>query len=206
MNKKSIVWIVVGVVVVLIIAVAVFGHRGSSQNQPAAAQAPTNQTPAAGTSAAAPSSAPSAYTSSADAFSVQFPGTPTVTNLTYNSPTAGAVPLTEYKVASDESVNAYYGVYVYHYPAGYQFASDYLTTALTSFRDVINAKYPGATITSKTQTQFLGGTALSATITLPIGTEYALFTVKGLDAYIISSYGVSQSEYAAFLNSFAFAQ
>lgn len=194
MNKKSIIWIIVGiVVVVVVIAVVAMGqHGGSSNNQQAATTQP-------------PSSA-SAYTSAADAFSVQFPGTPTITNLTYNSPTAGAVPLTEYKVASNESVNAYYGVYVYHYPANYQFSSVYLTTALTSFDDAINAKYPGTTITSKTSTQFLGGDALSATMTLPAGTEYALFTVKGQNAYIVSSYGVSQSEFTAFLNSFAFTQ
>lgn len=213
MNKKSIVWIVIVVVVVIIIAVVALWHPASSQNQQAATQAPT-QAPAAGTPpAAAPSSAPaaapspSAYVSTADAFSAQFPGgSPTVTNLTYNSPTAGTVPLTEYKVASDESVNAYYGVYVYHYPASYKFASDYLTTALTSFDAAINAKYPGTTVTSKTQTQFLGGNALSATMTLTAGTEYALFTTHGQNAYIIASYGVSQSEYSAFLNSFAFTQ
>lgn len=201
MNKKSITWIAVGVVIVIIIVFVVLGHGGSSQNQQAATQAPT-QTPVAETGTP---SAPSAYTSAVDAFSVRFPGgTPTVTNLTYSSPTAGTVPLTEYKVTSGESVNAYYGVYVYHYPAGYQFASDYLTTALTSFTDAINAKYPGTTIASKTQTQFLGDNALSATIAIPGGTEYALFTVKGQNAYIISSYGVSQSEYSAFLNSFSF--
>lgn len=209
MNKKSIVWTVVGIVVVIVIAVVVLAHSGSSQNQPATAPTPQTptQTPPTGTApAAAPSSTASAYASSADAFSVDFPGTPTVTNLTYNSPTAGAVPLTEYKVASDESVNAYYGVYVYHYPAGYKFSSSYLTTALTSFDDAINAKYPGTTIASKIPTQFLGNDALSATLTLADGTEYALFTIKGQNAYIISSYGVSQSEYTAFLNSFTFTQ
>jgi len=193
---------VVGVVVVIIIAVVALGHSASSQHQQAAVQAPAAATP----TAAAPSSTPPAYASPADAFSVQFPGTPTITNLTYNSPTAGPVPLTEYKVASDESVNAYYGVYVYHYPTEYQFANDYLMAALTSFDADINAKYPGTTIASKTQTSFLGDNALSGVITLPAGTEYALFTVKGQDAYIISSYGVSQSEYSTFLNSFAFTQ
>lgn len=196
MNKKSIVWLVVGIVavVMIVIALVTLGHSGSSPSQQAASQSPAANTP----------SGPSAYTSTADAFSVQFPGTPAVTNLTYNSPTAGTIPLTEYKVASSESVNAYYGVYVYHYPASYQFGSDYLTAALNSFDAAINAKYPGTTIASQTPTQFLGNNALSATMTLPVGTEYALFTTKGQNAYIISSYGVSQSEYAAFLDSFTF--
>lgn len=201
MNKKSIVWMVVGIVIAIIIAVVLLMRGGSSQNQGTTTQTQTQ----AATATAAPSTPPP-YTSTTDAFSVQFPGTetPTVTNLTYHSPTAGMVPFTEYKVASNESVNAYYGVYVYHYPAGYRFASDYLTVALASFDDAIDAQYPGTTIAKKTQTQFLGGNALSATITLPFGTEYALFTVKGQNAYIVSSYGVSQSEYNTFLNSFAF--
>lgn len=204
MNKKLIAWTVAGIVVVIIIAVLALGHGASPQNQQAVT---TNQIPAATTTFTATSSAASVYTSTADAFSAQFPGgTPIATTLTYDSPTAGTIPLIEYKMASADSVNAYYGVYVYHYPANYKFASDYLSGALTSFDDDINAKYPGTTITSKMQTQFLGSDALSATMTLPDGTEYALVTTHGQNAYIIASYGVLQSEYNAFLNSFSFTQ
>ena len=52
-------------------------------------------------------------------------------------------------------------IIVFHYPATYQFPSNYLTGALQMFGMIINAKYPGTTVAAQPQSQFLGGTAIS---------------------------------------------
>lgn len=207
-NKRS---IVIGVVIILVLVVVtaiVFwgGHA---------------TTPTAGTNTPAPTpaaipTATASYTSAKeDGFAVNFPATPQVTTTMFNSLTAGSFPLTEYKTASASgSKGAYYAVFVYHYPASYHFPDNYLAGALQVFGMAVNSRFPGTTIAQQTPTQFLGNPALSAVITVPIpaglgkGTtptsDYLLITTKGQNTYIVSTYGLSQDDYDAFIGSFSF--
>jgi len=203
MNKKTILIIIVVVVIVVAVAAIVVlgGHHGepaqttengSGQNQP------TQQ-------------APALYTSSADGFSVGLPGTPTIASKTVKSPTAGTISETDYTfVSSAAGKGILYMIVVFHYPATYQFSSNYLTGALQMFTAVINGKYPGTTVAAQPQSQFLGGPAISGSVTVPfMGTPTAgnvLITTKNHNSYVVSAYGLSQNDYNAFLNSFTFTQ
>jgi VCBS repeat-containing protein len=209
MNKKIIISIVVVVVVVLIgWAILAAGNHG---NVP---QAQTQAQPAqAGTNNPAPAGQPvvGSYTSSADGFSVNFTETPQVTKTTFTSPTAGTIPLTKYVVTSGSGASEqYYAIDVYHYPQTYQFPSGYLTGALGIFAIAVNAKYPGAKLTSSQTTQLLGNPAIQGTFTVTTSgqqsQDYVTITTKGQNTYGIGTYGVSQSDYNAFVNSFMFAQ
>jgi uncharacterized protein YxeA len=205
MNKKVIA-IVVVIVVVILIAWAIFAtmnHGGGAQTQSQPAQAGSN-----GQSAAVPANL---YTSSVDGFSVNFSGTPQVTKTTFNSPTAGSIPVTKYMAESGSgSSTKYYAVDVYHYPQSYQFPSGYLTGAMDIYAMAASAKYPGAKLTSSQSTQFLGSAAMAGTITITIDGQqsenYVLITTKGQNTYGIGTYGMDQSDYNAFVNSFTFTQ
>ena len=103
-----------------------------------------------------------------------------------------------------------YMIVVFHYPATYQFSSNYLSGALQMFGTIINTKYPGTTVTAQPQSQFLGTTAITASVVVPfMGTPTpgnVLITTHNHDTYVVSAYGLSQSDYAAFQNSFMFTQ
>jgi hypothetical protein len=153
------------------------------------------------------------YVSAKDSFSINFTGAPIVTATTFNSPTAGPIPMTTYKETfSKSNGTGYYAVYVYHYPASYQFVNDYLNGALNTFTSAVKINYPGAQITNQNTIQFQGQSALSALINIPITRsgkttntgDYLIVTTKGQDAYIISTYDMVQSNFTAFSNSFAF--
>jgi len=199
MNKK-IITIVVVIVVVILIAWAIFAtmnHGGGVQTQMQPAQSAATST--------------SLYMSSADGFSVNFSGNPQVTTTTFNSPTAGSIPVTKYIMASGSGLNTkYYSVDVYHYPQSYRFPSGYLTGAMDVYAMAVKAKYPGAKLTSSQSTQFLGSAAMAGTITVTIDGQpsenYVLITTKGQNTYGIGTYGMDQSDYHAFVNSFTFAQ
>lgn len=196
-NKRMIVIVAVIVLVIaaIIITVVAFGNHAAAPTQNSATTGATT-TPSA------------SYTSPSDNFAVNFPGSPVVTNTTFDSPTAGTIPMTEYKKsASGGTANAYDAIFVYHYPASYTFTSDYLTGALTEFSAAVSAKYPGAMIMNQAATQFLGASALSATIMIPNGDDtYLLITTKGQSSYIVATYGLSQSDFNSFVGSFAFTQ
>lgn len=209
MNKKIVVSIVV-IIVVVLIGWAIF----AASNHSAATQPSSQSQPAqAGTNNPAPAAQPVAgsYTSSADGFSVNFAGPPQVTKTTFTSPTAGAIPLTKYVVTSGSGASEqYYAIDVYHYPASYQFPSGYLTGALDIFAMAVSAKYPGAKLTSSQTTQLLGNPAIQGTFTVTTSgkqsQDYVTITTKGRNTYGIGTYGISQSDYNAFVNSFMFAQ
>ncbi|HEY5220527.1 MAG TPA: hypothetical protein VIJ29_00035 [Candidatus Paceibacterota bacterium] len=193
-SKRTIVIVVVVVLIVaVIIAVVAFGNH---------AAAPTTQSQPAATTPGA------SYTSPSDKFAVNFPGTPDVTNTTFDSPSAGTIPMTEYKEsASGGTANAYDFVFTYHYPASYTFPATYLSGALTEFAASVSAKYPGATIIRQGPTQFLGAPAISADIEIPDGGDtYLLVITKGQNGYIIGTYGLPQSDYLSFVGSFVFNQ
>jgi len=175
----------------------------------------TNQSsPASGgeTTVAAPTPS-SAFTSATDGFTINFPGQPAISQSSFISPTAGAIPETEYRAKyTGGSENAYYTVYVYHYPNNYQFQSSYLATALQNFYGVVKADYPGSTMGSPNSSSLLGGAALSALITIPLKTgsstvntpDYVIMTTKNQEAFIISTYGIPVSDYNAFVSSFQY--
>ena len=209
MNKKNTIIIVVIVVVVLIVgAIFAFGNHGSApQAQPQAAQAG----PSVPAQSGQPASVPAAglYTSSEDGFSVNFSGTPLVEKTTFNSPTAGSIPLTKYIAQSRSGSSAkYYVLYVYHYPQSYQFPNGYLAGAMQLFAAAVNMEYPGTKLVSQTPTQFLGISAMTGELTVPIGgiqtSGYLLITTKGQNTYGMGTYGASQGDYNAFANSFTF--
>lgn len=216
MNKKTM--IIVAVVVVVVLAVVAFfamGNHGTSAPQ---AQSPSQQQPAqTGTNNQAQPMQPAAaapagsYTSSADGFSADFQGTPDVTKSTFNSLTAGSIPLTKYIAQSGSGSSAkYYVLNVYHYPQSYQFPGNYLTGALQLFAIAVAAKYPGAKLTSQTPTQFQGNAAMAGVLSVPIGgvqtTGYVLITVRGQNTYGMGTYNASEDDYNTFVNSFAFTQ
>ena len=199
-NWKSKGWIAaIVVIVVIVIIIAIVATENHAAQSPAA-QNGTSQTPPRGS-----------YTSSADGFSVNLPGTPRITTTTFNSMTAGSLPLTTYTAAaSGTSTTAYYAVMVYHYPASYRFPDNYLMGAVQVFGMAVNAKHPGTAIASQTPTQIQGSQALSALVTVPIGKvttdDYVVITTKGQDTYILDTYGLSQNDYNSFVGSFSFTQ
>lgn len=204
MSKKTL-WIIILVVIVVIIACVVM-----ARNHGTPAQSATENT--SGQSQQSPTaSSQAAYTSAADGFSAALPGTPTIESKTLNSPTAGSISETSYtSVSSANGKGILYMIIVFHYPASYKFSSNYLTGALQMFGTIINAKYPGTKVVAEPQSQFLGSSAISASVTVPfMGTPTpgnVLITTKGHNTYVVSAYGLSQSDYTTFLNSFTFAQ
>ena len=200
-SKKSTVTIIIGVIVVIVI-VAIVALVFGGNHGPAGG----------GTSATAPSSgAPALYASSADGFSIGFPGTPQVTQTSFASPTAGSIAMTEYKEGSSHgSIGAYYAVYVVHYPAGYQFSNAYLNGALKEYVKIVNSEHSGAALANQTSTQVAGHAAVSALVTVPIvgftTDNYVAVTANGSNAYIVSTYGMGQSDFNSFVSSLTFAQ
>jgi hypothetical protein len=214
MNKKA-VWILVAVVVVIaviIVIVVVGGNHGASapvtQNGNGATQ------PGQNGQQQAPVNMPGTgvlFAATANGFSVNFPGAPTVASKSFKSPSAGSISETDYTyISSANGKGVLYMIMVLHYPATYKFPSNYLTGALQMFSTIINAKYPGTTVSAQPQSQFLGGPAISAAVTVPfMGTPTpgnVLITTKNQNTYVVSAYGLSQSDYTAFLNSFTFTQ
>lgn len=198
MNKKA-VWIIVAVVVVVVVIVVVVLAGGNHGAPAPVAQTGQQQAPAA------------PYVSTADGFSVNLPGAPTATSKSYKSPSVGSITETEYTyVSSANGKGVLYMIMVLHYPTTYQFPKNYLVDALQMFSTIINAKYPGTTVSAQPQSQFLGGSAISAAVTVPfMGTPTpgnVLITTKNKNTYVVSAYGLSQSDYTAFLNSFTFTQ
>jgi hypothetical protein len=197
-NKNAvIITVVVVIIIVIVVAIFAFGNHAS----PAAANAPASN---AGGAAAQTASTPT-YISSADGFSAGFSGTPAITDTTFDSPTAGSIPMTQYKEAASGSAGAYDGVFVDHYPASYTFTSDYLTGALTEFTASVNEKYPGSKLMSQAATQFEGMPAITGVVTVPAGgataDDYVLITTKGRNAYIVTAYGTGQNSFNTFLAS-----
>ena len=201
--ENKLTWILVAVVVVVVVMIAVLvagGNHGAAQPGQNGQQQNGQQQ-----AAAAP------YTSAADGFSVNLPGAPTVASKTVKSPSAGSISETDYTyISSANGKGVVYMIIVFHYPAAYKFPSNYLTGALQMFTTVINAKYPGTTVNPQPQSQFLGGSAITATVMVSfMGTPTpgnVLITTKNQSTYVVSAYGLSQSDYAAFLNSFTFTQ
>jgi hypothetical protein len=208
MNKNTIIAVVV-VAVVLIAAFFMLGSHGASQTpQPQSAQtgATTQTQPGQPTPASA-----SLYTSSDGGFSVNLPGTPQANTKTITSPSAGSISETDYTfVSSANGKGVLYMIVVFHYPATYQFSSNYLTGALQMFGTIINSKYPGTKVTAEPQSQFLGNAAISASVVVPFmgapTSGNVLITTHNHNTYVVSAYGLSQSDYTAFQNSFTFTQ
>jgi hypothetical protein len=156
------------------------------------------------------------YEDSSNGFSIDFPTTPNIITSTYQSPTAGSVPIKEYRQQySSGNEYAYYTVFVYNYPASYQFPADFLDGALQNFTKVIASSFAGTSVSSKQSTELLGQPALAALITVPIKlsttstskvntSEELVMTTKNQNLYIISSYGMSSNDYSDFINSFKF--
>ena len=210
MDKKTIVTIVVIAVVVVIIAVFALMNHGTPQTQSPSQSA---QTGANGqTQTGQPAPVPTGpYTSPDDGFSVNLPGTPEVNTKTIKSPSAGSISETDYTfVSSTNGKGILYMIVVFHYPATYQFSSNYLTGALQMYNTIINAKYPGTKLTPQPQSQFLGNSAISASVVVPfMGTPTpgnVLITTKNHNTYVVSAYGLSQGDYTAFQDSFMFTQ
>jgi hypothetical protein len=215
MSKKTLVTIIVIVIVVAIVAVvavvAVGNHGAPAQQAAQSNNVQTQQPQQNGQQPSVAQSPAAPYTSTQDGFSVNFPGTPDVNTKTVKSLTAGSISTTEYTyVSSANGKGILYMIVVFHYPATYQFSSNYLTGALQIFDTLINAKYPGTKVVSQGQSQFLGGAAISGSVTVQfMGTPTSgnvLITTKNHNTYVVSAYGLSQSDYNAFLNSFAFTQ
>jgi hypothetical protein len=227
MNKKNII-IFVLIAIVLILVVVMLVNNGSapkSQQLPPQAvlnnQAPTQapvapsnqaqptQTPQPTQPPAAPTQAPSsAYASSADGFSVKFPGIPQVSKIAYKSLSAGSIPLTKYIVESGSGASAkYYMIYVYHYPKDYKFSATYLADSLRLFAAAMAVKYPGTKLVSQAPSEFQGGSAISGVLSGPDQEPgQLLITVKNQNTYAIGAYGANQEAFKAFENSFAFTQ
>ena len=209
MNKNTVIAVVV-VVIVLIVTFFVWMNHGVSQPQPqtqsAQVGASVQTQPGQPVSASA-----SLYTSSDDGFSVNLPGTPEVNTKTIKSPSAGSISETDYTlVSSANGKGALYMIVVFHYPAAYQFSSNYLIGALQMFGTIINTKYPGTKVTAEPQSQFLGNAAISASVVVPFMETptpgNVLITTHNHNTYVVSAYGLSQSDYTAFQNSFTFTQ
>ena len=201
MNKNTIITIVVIVVIVVIAAaVLLMGNHGTPAQQAAVNNPAGQQAPA-----------PTPYAASADGFSVTFPSAPQVTSSIFQSPSAGSMPLTKYEEISMNGISpAYYAVYVYHYPATYKFPANYLSGAVQVFAKAVNEKYPGARLANETSSQLSGNPAMMGIINLPAATggakAYATVSVKNGNTYFVGSYGVPQSDYTTFVNSFSFTQ
>ena len=127
------------------------------------------------------------------------------------------IPITEYKEQfAKDSELAYYQVSVYHYPTTYQFPDGILSTALQVVMMVANARYPGSKIDNQSSTTLQGNPALAALVTVPMNVDsknptvkvptgdYLLITTKNHNVYVIIAYGMVQSNYDAFVNSFKF--
>ena len=153
------------------------------------------------------------YTSTADNFTINFPNAPKISKSIFPSSSARAIPVTRYRqVFSSGGQDAYYTLDVYHYPITYKFSSDYLGTALINFVKLVNIEFPGTTIISQQSTQFLGQSAVTASLLVPLkinGTIVntggsLLITVNGQNTYGLGTYGMSQDNYNAFISSFKF--
>ena len=212
MSKKTLITIIVIVVVIVaVVAVVAVGNHGAPAQQTAQNNSGQAQQPQQNSQQPSATPSPAVYASATDGFSVNLPGTPNVESKTVKSLTAGSISTTEYTyVSSANGKGILYMIVVFHYPATYQFSSNYLTGALQIFDTLINAKYPGTKVISQGQSQFLGGAAISGSVTVPfMGTPTSgnvLITTKNHNTYVVSAYGLSQSDYSAFLNSFAFTQ
>jgi hypothetical protein len=223
MNKKSLwMWVGIAVVVVIIIIVVAMGNKGTPAATPSTASTgsiPSTNLPFVTTNAPAPTVP---YTAATDGFSIDFAGTPQVMSSTFHSPTAGYVPLTEYRDdvsaanagAGANTENAYYTVYVYHYPDAYEFAADYLNTALQTYTAAVAKNFPGSQLVAQQSGQFLGQNAITGIVNVPlqIGAgspsntpDYVLITLNGHDVYIVSTYGIDSNTFTAFINSFQLA-
>jgi hypothetical protein len=204
------------VLFVLPIAIVLAAACNSSQKPAAKPTASTSTSQAVSQLSTISAPAPTtAYTSAKDGFSINFPGTPTVSNSYLQSPAAGPILQTEYREQySNNGQYAFYTVYVFHYPQSYQFSSDYLSSALQIFNGIVSMGFPGSAITSQQNTQLLGNPALTAQLTIPykakgsstaVNTgDYVLITTNGHNAYVVSAYGMVQSNYTAFVNSLKF--
>jgi hypothetical protein len=198
------------------------GSQSQQNSQPQAAQQPPVQASpkaSAGQFKTIDVPAPAAaYSSTVDGFTVNFPSVPKITKSTAPSPTAGPIPVTEYrKLFSSGSEYAFYTVSVYHYPSTFKLTSDYLSTGLQTFTKILTDLFPGTEIASQQSAKFLGNPSLTGTLSVPVKLtsgstattdtgDYFTATIKGQNIYIISAYGMDQSNYNAFLNSFKFAQ
>jgi hypothetical protein len=204
-NKNTIIGVVVVVLLIVIVAVVVLMGNHDTPVQSGNTNSQTTQ-PVNGQQTAP---ATASYTATADGFSVNFPGTPNVESNAINSPTAGSISETDYTfVSSANGKGILYMIIVFHYPTTYQFSSNYLTGALQMFNTVINTRYPGTKVSAEPASQFLGSSAISASVTVPfMGTPTpgnVLITTKNHNTYIVSAYGLSQDDYNTFLNSFTF--
>lgn len=157
-----------------------------------------------------------AYVSKDDGFAVNFPTAPKVENTTYKSNSAGTLPLTEYSQEYASGLErAWYRVAIYHYPANYQFADNFLDESGDVYIGSVRAMHPGAKVASHEKIQFLGNPAITGTVTVPVRlafrsatttdtNNYVTMTRKGNSLYIISTYGMSRDNYDSFINSFKF--
>lgn len=157
-----------------------------------------------------------AYSSTVDGFTVNFPSVPKITKSTAPSPTAGPIPVTEYrKLFSSGSEYAFYTVSVYHYPLTFKLTSDDLNTGMQTFTKILTDLFPGTEVASQQTAQFLGNPSLNGTLSVPVKLtststaatitgDYFTATIKGQNIYVISAYGMSQDNYNAFLSSFKF--
>lgn len=207
-SRRTLMVGLVGLVAIGVILVVVLtrSSNNSTGNNTTAAQLKTITVPAP----------KMAFESTSDNFMVNFPDNPTTLTSTFDSPTAGRIPVTEYREQYTSGLEyAYYTIFVYHYPAGYSFASDYLNGALDTFRSVVNSTFPGTTIASEHSTTLFNAPALSGDLTVPVRLTLSsttktdtgdnlLVTTNKQNAYIINCYGMPVADYNLFLNSFKF--
>ena len=156
------------------------------------------------------------YVSKEDGFAVNFPTVPKVENTIYKSSSAGSIPLTEYtQDYASGGERAWYKIAVYHFPVSYQFTDSFLDESADVYIGSVRALHPGARVADHQKTQFLGNPAITGTVTVPVKLDsksavttdtnnYATMTVKGKNLYIISTYGMTQDNFDAFINSFKF--
>ena len=205
-NRGTLMVGLIGLVAVAVVLAVVITRSSSSPTSTNSSQLKTIAVPAP----------KMAFESSSDNFMVNFPDNPTTLTSTFDSPTAGPIPVTEYREQYTSGLEyAYYTIFVYHYPANYSFSSDYLTGALDTFRVVVNSTFPGTTIASEHSTTFQNVAALSGELTVPVKLTLSsttktntgdnlLITTNKQNAYIINCYGMPVADYNLFLNSFKF--
>jgi hypothetical protein len=223
-SKKTVIIVVVVLVVLVLIIILATGKNKAqspsttgSNNQTVQPLANSQKAPSVSLTTIDVPAPTTPYTATADNFSVNFAKAPKLSSTRFNSFSSGMIPVTEYKeqFAKDAEM-AYYQVGVYHYPTTYQFPDGILTTALQAATMIASARYPGSKIDNQSSTTLLGNPAEAALVTVPMNVDpknpttkvttgdYLLITTKDHNIYVISAYGMTQSNYDAFVNSFKF--
>jgi hypothetical protein len=223
-SKKTVIALIVIIVVLVLIIILATGKNKAqaptttgSNNQTVQPLAKSQKAPSVSLTTIDVPAPVTPYTSTTDGFTVNFAKAPKVSSTRFNSFSSGMIPVTDYKEQfAKDSETAYYQVSVYHYPTTYQFPDGIQSTALQAVAMIASARYPGSKIDNQSSTTLLGNPAIAALVTVPMNVDpknpttkvptgdYVLITTKGHNIYIITVYGMVQSNYDAFLNSFKF--